>query len=162
MCSRVTAYVLASTPPPNYAYCCLFLRLRHMRRSRSVSEPRRRGLRLDVGYLFLFLSPWKASSTLGHLKPWHKYSFKPPLAFSFWHGDVESFSSPLSEKMITCCQRFAIEKGHQIEWGAVNEVAFLLQFPLPVQFSALHSRGGGRTTWRAVSTRCKCKARLEH
>lgn len=45
----------------------------------------------------------KASSTLGHPEPRHKYSFKLLPAFSFWQCNLECFPSENDYKLPTFC-----------------------------------------------------------
>ena len=67
-----------------------------------------------------------SSSTLGHVKPQHRFSSQLLLAFARWHCAVQR--SPLW-KWLRVASSLRHWKGHQIEWGVLNEAALLPQYP---------------------------------
>ena len=87
----------------------------------------------------------KAWSTLGHLKPRHKYSFKLLLAFSFWACDLEML---FFLEMITCCQHFLAEKATKLNEAFRIRQLFFCNFRCRCNFLHLHAlnkkRGGGK------------------
>ena len=140
---RVIAWILSSIPS-KYADGCLFSLYfdnhSHMLCRAFMTKLHCQGLKKALCCWKFSFHSLKASSTLGHLKPWHKYSFKLLLAFSFWQCHGECVPSENDYMLPALCHW----KGHQTEWGILNKAAFLLRFHCKCNFLTRHMWRSGQ------------------
>ena len=139
--------------PYNYVYGSLYPRLWGITLQtihQQVALPRSVKRTSACCWIFSFSSPWK------HHLQWVISSHDTNIALSHcWHfhfGNVMWNAFPSENDYML--PAFCHWKGHQIEWGILNKAAFLLQFPPPAQFSALHLEKRG-TMSQDVLTSCQ-------